>query len=126
MSTLVSQSHHGAEPSSPMPQSAVQRINLTGVAPTRGVTTERLEDCSAAEAIARWLDGDYHCGDEYALLVAIRRQAPSDLTDFEIKEVIHEASERGHSAAAVLTQLLSPRAGEPARSTHVRTVRSHG
>jgi len=126
MSTLASQSQHGAEPSSSMPQSSVQRINLTGATPARSLTTERLEDCSAAEAITRWLDGDYHCGDEYALLVAIRRQAPSDLTDFEIKEVIHEASERGHSAAAVLTQLLSPRAREPVATTDVRTLRSHG
>jgi hypothetical protein len=104
MSTLMSQSHHDPD----------------------HTAAGRLENCSAAEAITRWLDGDYHCGDEYALLVAIRRQAATDLTDFEIKEVIHEASERGRSAAAVLTRLLSPAAGEPAASVHVRTVRPHG
>jgi len=122
----VSPSLRGAETSSVMPQPSIQRINLTGAAPARSLATERLEDCSAAEAITLWLDGDYQCGDETALLVAIRRQAPSDLTDFEIKEVIHEASERGRSAAAVLTHLLSPRAAEPAASTDVRTLRPHG
>jgi hypothetical protein len=65
-------------------------------------------DCSATEAISTWLDGDYHCGDEYALLVAIRRQAPTTLTDAEIKALIHEASEQGRGATAVLTQLLAP------------------
>ena len=104
MSMLASQSHHDPDHSA----------------------AARLEHCSAAEAINRWLDGDYHCGDEYALLVAIRRQAPTDLSDVEIKEVIHEASERGRSAAAVLTRLLSPTVGESGPSVHVRTVRPHG
>jgi hypothetical protein len=89
--------------------------------------TIRLVDCSAAEAISKWLDGDYHCGEEYALLVAIRRQAPTDLTDFEIKELIHEASERGQGVAAVLTQLLDPAVSEAgAPEGDARDLRPHG
>lgn len=104
--------------------------------PNRGVSgpqhpvpgdTIRLVDCSAAEAISKWLDGDYHCGEEYALLVAIRRQAPTDLSDFEIKELIHEASERGRGVAAVLTQLLHPTAGGGGASDRdARDLRPHG
>lgn len=87
----------------------------------------RLVDCSAAEAISKWLDGDYHCGEERALLVAIRRQAPTDLTDCEIKELIHDASERGRGVAAVLTQLLHP-VGSGARipDGDARDLRPHG
>jgi hypothetical protein len=97
-------------------------------------TSIRHIDCSAVEAISTWLDGEYHCGDEYALLVAIRRQAPTDLTDAEIKALIHEASEHGHGAAAVLTQLLSPRKTAQAASPSAvrphdhdaRALRTHG
>jgi hypothetical protein len=87
----------------------------------------RIVDCSAAEAISKWLDGDYHCGEEYALLVAIRRQAPTDLTDYEIKELIHDASERGRGVAAVLTKLLDPAgSGAEAPDRDARDLRSHG
>jgi hypothetical protein len=89
-------------------------------------TSMRHIDCSAVEAISTWLDGEYHCGDEYALLVAIRRQAPTDLTDAEIKALIHEASEQGHGAAAVLTQLLAPPPGVRPHDHDARVLRTHG
>ena len=89
-------------------------------------TSIRHIDCSAVEAISTWLDGEYHCGDEYALLVAIRRQAPTDLTDAEIKALIHEASEQGHGAAAVLTQLLAPHPAVRQHDHDARALRTHG
>jgi hypothetical protein len=93
---------------------------------TQRPTPMRHIDCSAVEAISTWLDGDYHCGDEYALLVAIRRQAPTDLTDAEIKALVYEASEQGQGAAAVLTQLLAPHRTPPTHDHDARALRSHG
>lgn len=117
-----------------MQQSVIHQPDVQRPKPMRHI------DCSAVEAISTWLDGDYQCGDEYALLVAIRRQAPTDLTDAEIKALVYEASEQGQGAAAVLTQLLdpkrSPQAGSPQQRSpqavalphdhDARALRSHG
>jgi hypothetical protein len=107
-------------------QTGVHTQTVPGPQGPQPSDTIRLVDCSAAEAISKWLDGDYQCGEEYALLVAIRRQAPTDLTDCEIKDLIHEASERGRGVAAVLTKLLDPaarEAGTPDRDA--RDLRPH-
>lgn len=60
---------------------------------------------TACEAVARWLDGDYRCGNESALIAVIRRGSGSRLSDLEIREVIHRASDCSWDAAAVMEQL---------------------
>lgn len=60
---------------------------------------------TACEAVARWLDGDYRCGSESALIAVIRRGSGSRLSDLEIREVIHRASDFSLDAAAVMERL---------------------
>ena len=103
-----------------MQQSVIHQPDMQRPTPMRHI------DCSAVEAISLWLDGNYHCGDEYALLVAIRRQASTDLTDAEIKALVYEASEQGQGAAAVLTQLLAPHKTPPPHDHDARALRPHG
>ena len=55
--------------------------------------THRPHDCTARKALSTWLAGDYRCGDEPALIRAIRRGTGNRLPDLEIKELVYGAWE---------------------------------
>lgn len=82
-----------------------------GVTEESAMSTDRHEFAdpwaarTACEAVARWLDGDYRCGNESALIAVIRRGSGSRLSDLEIREVIHRASDFSLDAAAVMERL---------------------
>ena len=67
--------------------------------------THRPHDCTARKALSTWLAGDYRCGDEPALIRAIRRGTGNRLPDLEIKELVYGAWERAATASEVLAEL---------------------
>lgn len=67
----------------------------------------RPHDCTARKALSTWLAGDYRCGDEPALIRAIRQGTGSRLPDLEIKERVYGAWERSATAGEILAELQS-------------------
>jgi len=67
----------------------------------------RPHDCTARKALSIWLAGDYRCGDEPALIRAIRHGTGSRLPDLEIKERVYGAWERSATASEILAELQS-------------------
>jgi hypothetical protein len=67
---------------------------------------ERLETLDALGAIKAWLAGDFCCGEEKLLILAIRRDTDIDLSDSEIKEIFFEAIEDEREPMGVLQELI--------------------
>ncbi len=69
--------------------------------------THRPHDCTARKAVSTWLAGDYRCGDEPALIEAIRNGTGNRLPDLEIKELIYDGWERASTESEILAELLA-------------------
>lgn len=67
----------------------------------------RPHDCTARKALSTWLAGDYRCGDEPALIRAIRHGTGTRLPDLEIKDRVYGAWERAATASEILAELQS-------------------
>lgn len=81
--------------------------------------SDRLETLDALGAIKRWLAGDFGCGEEKLLMLAIRRDTHIDLSDSEIKEIFCEAMEDGRGPVHVLQELIRADSGSEGMSPSV-------
>ena len=77
---------------------------------------DRLEDLDALGAIKAWLAGDFGCGEENILMLAIRRDTDIDLSDSEIKEIFCEAIEDEREPMDVFQDLIRADSGSEGMS----------
>jgi hypothetical protein len=77
---------------------------------------DRLEDLDALGAIKAWLAGDFGCGEENILMLAIRRDTDIDLSDSEIKEIFCEAIEDEREPMDVFQELIRADSGSEGMS----------
>jgi len=75
--------------------------------PSDNRRSERISAFSPLDAVQAWLDGNFHFGEEDALIEAIRRDGRITVSDYDISESIINSIEHELDAAAALERLAA-------------------